>query len=90
MPNFEVRVRLLDVSEADAWSARQEVETRLRASGFWRWQIVSLRVQDTAMPRIAVPPRRVVRKRRGEAGLGAGLLLAAVLAWTLLFWWELF
>ena len=91
MPNFEVRVRLLDVTEADAWSARQEVETRLRASGFRRWQIVSLRVQENALPRIGVvPPRRVMRKRRGEAGLGTGLLLAAVLAWTLLFWWELF
>lgn len=96
MPNFEVRVRLFDVQEADAWSARQEVETRLRASGFRRWQIVGLRVQDAPMPprvgvpRMATSGRPVSRRRRSDAGLSAALLLAAVLAWTLLFWWQLF
>ncbi len=96
MPNFEVRVRLFDVQEADAWSARQEVETRLRASGFRRWQIVGLRVQDApvepriGVPRMVPPVGRVPRRRRGDAGLSAALLLAAVLAWTLLFWWQLF
>lgn len=85
MPNFEVRVRLLDIDENDAWSARRAAEERLRAAGFKRWQIVGLRLQD-ALPSVA--PVRVRRqRRRGESGLAVGLLFFAILAWTLWFWW---
>lgn len=85
MPNFEVRVRLLDIDENDAWSARRSAEERLRAAGFKRWQIVGMRLQD-ALPRVL--PRRPRRRRRsGESGLAVGLLFLAVLAWTLWFWW---
>ena len=88
MPNFEVRIRLLDVHENDAWSARQEVEERLRAAGFKRWQIVNLRLQDAAQPPRLLPRRR--RGRRGESSLAGGLIIAAALAWSLWFWWTLF
>lgn len=88
MPKFEVRVRLLDVQENDAWNARQAVEERLRASGFKRWQIVNLRLQDAPLP--ARPAARARRGRRGESSLAGGLILAAALAWSLYFWWALF
>ena len=88
MPKFEVRVRLLDVNENDAWNARQAVEERLRAAGFTRWQVVNLRLQDAVSP-----PRQAVRTRRGRAGessLAGGLIIAAALAWSFWFWWALF
>jgi len=87
MPNFEVRVRLLDVDENDAWSARRSAEERLRAAGFKRWQIVSLRLQDAFAP-ATVPNRR--RRRSSESSLAGGLVLIAALAWSLWFWWTMF
>jgi len=88
MPNFEVRVRLLDVSENDAWTARQAVEERMRAAGFKHWQIVNLRLQDAAPP-----PRPAIRQRRGrpgESSLAGGLIITAALAWSLWVWWTVF
>jgi hypothetical protein len=88
MPKFEVRVRLLDVSENDAWTARQAVEERLRAAGFTRWQIASLRLEDAAPPPRLAAARR--RRRRGESSLAGGLIITAALAWSFWFWWALF
>lgn len=88
MPKFEVRVRLLEISENDAWTARQAVEERLRAAGFRRWQIASLRLQDAAPA-----PRPVARgrsRRSRESGIAGGLIIAAALAWSFWFWWAVF
>lgn len=90
MPNFEVRVRLLDVDENDAWSARRTAEERLRAAGFKRWQVVSLRLQDARVAPMIRPASPVRRARRAESSLAAGLVLTAALAWSLWFWWALY
>jgi len=95
MPNFEVRVRLLDIDEHDAWSARQAAEERLRAAGFRRWQLVGIRLQDApraAVAAVAAQQKKQARKKRrsGESSLAGGLVLVVALAWSFWFWWAVF
>lgn len=88
MAKFEVRVRLLDITGHDAWSARRLVEERLRSAGFMRWQITSIEVQQPTdlLPR---PRRRQIP--RPELSSTANLLLVtAAAAIGLWFWLALF
>jgi hypothetical protein len=87
MAHFEATVRVLDVTESDAPEARRAIEERLRAGGFTRWQIVSLSVQGTMVHRVTRPARSPRRTEVTYAG--GGLLVAAVVAWTLWFLWLL-
>ncbi len=84
MGQFQATVRILDVMEPDAPTARRTVEQRLRKSGFRRWQLVYLAEQGRA-----VPMRRLGRPRRVPADprLTDALRLLAMLAWTLLLLW---
>jgi hypothetical protein len=86
MAHFEARVRLFDVVESNAPAARRAIEERLRAAGFSRWQIVRVGLQG-AITQSVTPPRRIVRTDVSYAG--GGLLVAAVVAWTLWFLWLL-
>ena len=95
MAHFEVTVRLSDVEEPDGPAARRAIEDRLRAAGFRRWQIVGVGLQG-AIPKSApqrrtnIEPRRREILRPPEMGrAGGGLLVAAVVAWTLWFLWLL-
>jgi hypothetical protein len=93
MAHFEVTVRLSDVNESDGPAARRAIEERLRAAGFSRWQIVGVGLQG-ATPK-SMPQRRTniePRRREGQPDMsraGGGLLVAAVVAWTLWFLWLL-
>ena len=86
MAHFETTVRLFDVIESNAPAARRAVEERLRAAGFNRWQIVNVGLQGTTARAPEVPRRSQVRH---DIGYGGGLLVAAVVAWTLWFLWVL-
>lgn len=86
MAQFEAMVRLFGVVESSAPAARRAVEERLRAAGFSRWHIVGVGPQG-ATTRSAESPRRTVRTDVSYAG--GGLLVAAVVAWTLWFLWLL-
>jgi hypothetical protein len=81
MARFDAVVRLLDVEEHDAWTARQALEERLRQAGFQRWQIVRLGLRESKPE-----PRRRRRAVRPETA-GSGLLLSGVVAWVLWFLW---
>jgi hypothetical protein len=91
MAHFEVTVRLSDVSEVDGPAARRAIEERLRAAGFSRWQIVAVGLQgaapkNTSQRRTSIEPwRREARPDVSRAG--NGLLVAALVAWTLWFLW---
>lgn len=88
MPQYEVVVRVLDVSEPDSVAARRHVEERLRAGGVSRWQIANIAIQGSVPPRVPVPPRRrTVSAQVSYAG--GGMLVAAVVAWALWFLWML-
>ena len=94
MAHFEATVRILDVTESDAPAARRLIEERLREGGFARWHILSLGVQGTMTHAVARPAARAARAlrrpRRVEVSYaGGGLLVAAVVAWTLWFLWLL-
>lgn len=90
MANFEAEVRLYDVPEADAVTARRVIEERLKSAGFQHSRVVSIIPQQ--------PPRRqrqVIRPRRGvppaqrpDAEQGAWVVVAAV-AWAIWFVWLL-
>jgi hypothetical protein len=86
MAHFEATVRVFDVSESNASAARRVIEGRLRAGGFSRWQIARVTLQGTVTHRVE-SARRVVRPDVTYAG--GGMLIAAVLAWTLWFLWLL-
>jgi len=87
MARFEATVRILDVTESDAPAARRAIEERLRDAGFTRWHILSLGVQGAMVRAVPRPPRRARRVEVSYAG--GGLLVAAVVAWTLWFFWLL-
>lgn len=87
MAHFEAMVRLFDIVEPDPLDARRAVEERLRAAGFTRWHVVSVGLQGASTNRAARLPRRVMRTDVSYAG--GGLLVAAVVAWTLWFLWLL-
>lgn len=86
MAHFEATVRLFDIVEPDTVSARRAVDERLRAAGFTRWQIASIGLQGTTTraPRVSRRPMRA-----DVSYAGGGLLVAAVVAWTLWFLWLL-
>ncbi|MFQ5666561.1 MAG: hypothetical protein ACE5I7_09035 [Candidatus Binatia bacterium] len=86
MARLEATVRLFDLVESDAPTARREIERRLRTAGFTRWQVVSVRSQGSTT-HVVTPHRRVTRSNVSYAG--GGLLVAAVAAWTLWFLWLL-
>jgi hypothetical protein len=86
MAHFEATIRVFDVIEANGPAARRAVEQRLRSAGFTRWQIVGVGVQGAAA-RGAGHARRAVSTDLTYAG--GGLLVAAVVAWTLWFLWLL-
>ena len=87
MAHFEATVRILDVTESDAPAARRVIEERLREGGFTRWHILSLGVQGAMVHAVSRPARRARRVEVSYAG--GGLLVAAVVAWTLWFFWLL-
>jgi hypothetical protein len=87
MPQFESLVRLSEIEENDAGAARRAIEERLRTAGFHRWHIVNLSPQGTPNHYRPRPPRRPTRVDRAYAG--GGMLVAAVVAWTLWFLWLL-
>ena len=88
MVRFQAVVRILDVTEPDAPSAKRAVEERLLKAGFSRWWLVSLRRQ--ALP---TPVRRQLLRpiRQPEPGYaGGGMLLVGALAtWGLWILWLL-
>ena len=86
MAHFEATVRIFDVTESNAPAARRAIEDRLRVAGFTRWQIARVGVQGT-IPHKIEPRRRVARTDMSYAG--GGMLVAAVVAWTLWFLWLL-
>jgi hypothetical protein len=86
MAHFEATVRVFDVIESNAPAARRAIEERLRTTGFSRWQIVAVGPQGT-ITRHEKRPRRAVQKDLSYAG--GGILIAAVVAWTLWFLWLL-
>ena len=86
MAHFEATVRIFDVSESNASAARRVVEDRLRTAGFSRWKVARVALQGKIVPR-ADSPRGVMRS--DASYLGGGLLIAAVVAWTLWFLWLL-
>ena len=86
MAHFEATVRIFDVTESDAPAARRAIEERLRGAGFTRWQIARIGVQG-AVPNKVEVRRRVARTDMSYAG--GGMLVAAVVAWTLWFLWLL-
>ncbi len=84
MGQFQATVRILDVMEPDAPTARRTVEERLRKSGFRRWQLVYLAEQGRAVPmRRLGHPRRVPADPRLADAFG----LLAILAWALVLLW---
>jgi hypothetical protein len=86
MARFEATVRVFDLVESDAPTARRTVEERLRAAGFDRWQVVNLELQPATPPMIR--PRR--RPTNIDASYAGGVLLAVtVLAWAIWFLWVL-
>ncbi|MFI5395524.1 MAG: hypothetical protein ACHQ9S_08325 [Candidatus Binatia bacterium] len=87
MEHFQVTVRLLELLEPDAATARLKVEERLRAAGFSRWQIISLGLQ--AMVTSPQPPYRPPQRRPNTREAGVGMLLAAAVAWLLWLVWLL-
>jgi hypothetical protein len=88
MPQYEVVVRVLDVSEPDPVSARRHVEERLRAGGVGRWLVTSITPQGSSPPRVPAPPRH--RTLGAQASYAGGsMLIAAVVAWALWFLWML-
>jgi hypothetical protein len=86
MAHFEATVRIFDVSESNASTARRVIEDRLRTAGFSRWKVARIAVQGTMVPRADLP-RRVMRT--DASYVGGGMLIAAVVAWTLWFLWLL-
>jgi len=87
MAHFEAMVRLFDIVEPDPLDARRAVEERLRAAGFTRWHIVNVGLQGANATRATRSLRRPMRTDMSYAG--GGLLVAAVVAWTLWFLWLL-
>jgi hypothetical protein len=86
MTHFQATVRIFDVSESNASAARRAIEERLRVAGFTRWQVARVGPQRSIASR-AESPRRVVRT--DVSYVGGGMLVAAVVAWTLWFLWLL-
>jgi hypothetical protein len=85
---FQAVVRIVDVAEPDALSARRTVEERLQRAGFSRWWLVSLnrQVLPSGVPR----QRQRLAQRTELRGTGAGILLAgAIAAWGLWLLWLL-
>jgi hypothetical protein len=87
MPHYEATVRVLDVEEPDASTAKRVIEERLRAAGFSRWQVVHLGLPG-AVARTARRPQRLLTPIDANYAGGA-LLVAAVVAWALWFLWLL-
>jgi hypothetical protein len=85
---FQAVVRILDVMEPDAPSARRTVEERLLRAGFTRWRLVSLHPQDIPMPACRHPQRRARRPEVSYAG-GGMLLVGTIVAWVLWLLWLL-
>ena len=86
MAHFEATVRIFDVSESNASAARHAIEDRLRTAGFNRWKIARVAPQGTVSQRTDVPRRMT---RSNASSVGGGILIAAVVAWTLWFLWLL-
>ncbi|MGH3053741.1 MAG: hypothetical protein ACRDL7_02030 [Gaiellaceae bacterium] len=86
MAHFEALVRLMDVAESDPPAARRAIEERLRGAGFSRWQVVRVGPPGSLAPRVQAPRRPM---RTDVSYAGGGLLVAAVVAWTLWFLWIL-
>ena len=87
MAQFEATVRVFEISESDPAAARQLVEERLRSGGFSRFQIMNLGVHGAIPMRVEAPRRQRTRAQASFAG--GGVLVAAVVAWTLWFLWML-
>lgn len=86
---FHAIVRILDVMEPDAPSARRTVEKRLQRAGFTRWRLVSLHPQDIPMAARRHPPRRARRPELSYSTGGGMLLVGAIAAWVLWLLWLL-
>lgn len=91
MPQFEVVVKVQDVSEADTFSARRNVEDRLRAGGIARWQVVDIAVQGTAPMRATIqpPPRSVARPVNRATYTSGSMAVALVVVCALWFLWMI-
>jgi hypothetical protein len=83
---FQAVVRILDVMEPDALTAKRTVEERLQRAGFSRWWVVSLRRQalPTPAPRQVQGPARRTELRYSGGGM---LLVGAIAAWVLWLLW---
>jgi hypothetical protein len=96
MTHFEAMVRIFDVNESNASAARRAIEDRLRVAGFTRWQVARVGPQRTITARVetyrAETHRAETRRpmvRSDVSFVGGGMLVAAVVAWTLWFLWLL-
>jgi hypothetical protein len=84
MAHFEVTVRLFDVSAANLSEAGRGVESRLRAAGFGRWQILKAGLQAPITQPVRVPvARRTLQTHTSY--VGGGLLVVASAVWALWF-----
>jgi hypothetical protein len=84
MERFEATVRLVDLVEPDAATARRTIEDRLRLGGFTRWHIVAVVKEGTA------PASRAVRRALTPpqpSYLGGRVLMLAIVAWSLWLLW---
>jgi len=92
MAQFEAEVRLQDLAEVDALTARRTVEDRLRNAGFQNWKIVRIGPQKSARQgrakALGRPAGKGLSNPRADAGQGIWVVIAA-LAWAIWFVWLL-
>jgi hypothetical protein len=82
LARFQAVVRIVDVMEPDALTAKRTLEERLQRAGFDRWWLVSLRRQ--ALPTQARRNKlRPARRPAGSYGGGGILLVGAIVAWLI-------
>ena len=87
MEHFQATIRLLDVVEPDAATARRAIEEKLRIAGFARWQVLNV-VQEGS---VAVPTRKAARRvpRMQPSYLAGRALLVGAVLWSLWLLWLL-
>lgn len=94
MAQFEAEIRIQDLSEVDALTARRAMEDKLRAAGFQRWKVVRISPQRPSRKAFKRPLTRPLpngsahMQARNDSGQGIWIVIAA-LAWAIWFVWLL-